>query len=108
MVSTASLRPPARPTRSRTTDDIPRSTAAQPLAARAARILGRADPRLDGILRAPRRRGGDRLSGQRARLGGEAVSASRSYDIVVIGSGGGGRALGPAGPPPARGRGRTL
>src|SRR5256886_17302774 len=86
MVSTASLRPPARPTRSRTTDDIPRSTAAQPLAARAARILGRADPRLDGILRAPRRRGGDRLSGRRARLGGEAVSASRSYDIVIIGS----------------------
>src|SRR6266704_2628676 len=90
MVSTASLRPPALPTRSRTTDDIPRSTAARPHGALAARILGRADPRLDGILRAPRRRGGDRLSGQRARLGGEAVSASRSYDIVVIGSGAGG------------------
>src|SRR5436190_1704932 len=90
MVSTGSLRPPALPTRSRTTDEIPRSTAAQPLAALAARILGRADPRLDGILRAPRRRGGDRLSGRRARLGGEAVSASRSYDIVIIGSGAGG------------------
>src|SRR5213592_3885509 len=90
MVSTGSLRPPALPTRSRTTDEIPRSTAAQPFAALAARILGRANPRLDGILRAPRRRGGDRLSGRRARLGGEAVSASRSYDIVIIGSGAGG------------------
>src|SRR5881396_2451505 len=90
MVSTASLRPPALPTRSRTTDEIPRSTAARPHVAPAARILGRADPRLDGILRAPRRRGGDRLSGRRARLGGEAVSASRSYDIVIIGSGAGG------------------
>src|SRR5436309_4736 len=90
MVSTASLRPPALPTRSRTTDEIPRSTAARPHVAPAARIPGRADPRLDGILRAPRRRGGDRLSGRRARLGGEAVSASRSYDIVIIGSGAGG------------------
>src|SRR2546430_17329434 len=108
MVSTASLRPPARPTRSRTTDDIPRSTAAQPLAARAARILGRADPRLDGILRAPRRRGGDRLSGRRARLGGEAVSASRSYDIVIIGSGGGGGPRAPGRAPPGRGGGRLL
>src|SRR5436309_3173596 len=90
MVSTASLRPPALPTRSRRTDEIPRSTAARPHVAPAARILGRADPRLDGILRAPRRRGGDRLSGRRARLGGEAVSASRSYDIVIIGSGAGG------------------
>src|SRR5436190_1385194 len=90
MVSTASLRPPALPTRPRTTDEIPRSTAARPHVAPAARILGRADPRLDGILRAPRRRGGDRLSSRRARLGGEAVSASRSYDIVIIGSGAGG------------------
>src|SRR5437867_3064709 len=90
MVSTASLRPPALAARSRTTDESPRSTAARPPVAPAARILGRADPRLDGILRAPRRRGGDRLSGRRARLGGEAVSASRSYDIVVIGSGAGG------------------
>src|SRR3989442_2883005 len=90
MAPAASLRSPALPTRSRTTDEIPRSTAAQPLAALAAGILGRADPRLDGILRAPRRRGGDRLSGRRARLGGEAVSASRSYDIVIIGSGAGG------------------
>src|SRR5204862_548621 len=90
MVSTASLRPPALPTRSRTSDEIPRSTAARPHVAPAARILGRADPRLDGILRAPRRRGGDRLSSRRARLGGEAVSASRSYDIVIIGSGAGG------------------
>src|SRR2546427_633836 len=89
MVSTASLRPPALPTRPRTTDEIPRSTAARPHVAPAARILGRADPRLDGILRAPRRRGGDRLSSRRARLGGEAVSASRSYDIVIIGSGAG-------------------
>src|SRR2546421_11586200 len=31
-----------------------------------------------------------RLSSRRARLGGEAVSASRSYDIVIIGSGAGG------------------
>src|SRR5881296_4416852 len=93
MAPAASLRPPALPTRSRTTDDIPRSTAARPLAALAARILGRADPRLDGILRAPRRRGGDRLSGRRARLGGEAVSTSRSYDIVIIGSGAGGGTL---------------
>src|SRR2546427_13288963 len=93
MVSTASLRPPALPTRSRTTDEIPRSTAARPHVAPAARILGRADPHLDGILRAPRRRGGDRLSGRRARLGGEAVSASRSYDIVIIGSGAGGGTL---------------
>src|SRR5207244_3219110 len=90
MVSTASRRPPALPTRPRTTDEIPRSTAARPHVAPAARILGRADPRLDGILRAPRRRGGDRLSSRRARLGGEAVSASRSYDIVIIGSGAGG------------------
>src|SRR2546429_6590535 len=90
MVSTGSLRPPALPTRSRTTDEIPRSTAAQPFAAAGAGILGRADPRFGGILRAPRRRGGDRLSGRRARLGGEAVSASRSYDIVIIGSGAGG------------------
>src|SRR3989442_635390 len=90
MVSAASPRPPALPARSHTTDEIPRSTGAQPLAALAARILGRADPRLDGILRAPRRRGGDRLSGRRARLGDEAVSASRSYDIVIIGSGAGG------------------
>src|SRR5438876_3175698 len=90
MVSTASLRPPALPTRSRRTDKIPRSTAARPHVAPAARILGRADPRLDGILRAPRRRGGDRLSSRRARLGGEAVSASRTYDIVIIGSGAGG------------------
>src|SRR6266568_1137646 len=90
MVSTASLRPPALPTRSRTTDEIPRATAARPHVAPAARILGRADPHLDGILRAPRRRGGDRLSVRRARLGGEAVSASRSYDIVIIGSGAGG------------------
>src|SRR5438094_5284266 len=90
MVSTGSLRPPALPPRSRTTDEIPRSTAARPHVAPAARILGRADPRLDGILRAPRGRGGDRLSGRRARLGGEAVSASRSYDIVIIGSGAGG------------------
>src|SRR5207302_279771 len=30
------------------------------------------------------------LSSRRARLGGEAVSASRSYDIVIIGSGAGG------------------
>src|SRR2546429_4192191 len=108
MVSTASLRPPALPTRSRTTDDIPRSTAAQPLAALAARILGRADPRLDGILRAPRRRGGDRLSGQRARLGGEAVSASRSYDIVVIGSGAGGGPPAPELAHPGRGGVRHL
>src|SRR5213595_122161 len=90
MVSTGSLRPPALPTRSRTTDEIPRSTAAQPFAALAARILGRADPRPDGILRAPRRRGGHWLSGRCARLGGAAVIASRSYDIVVIGSGAGG------------------
>src|SRR3989442_10368766 len=90
MVSTASLRPPALPTRSRTTDEIPRSTAARPHVAPAARILGRADPHLDGILRAPRRRGGDRLSGRCARLGGAAVSASGSYDIGIIGSGAGG------------------
>src|SRR5438270_274698 len=90
MVSTGSLRPPALPTRSRTTDEFPRATGGQPFAALAARILGRANPRLDGILRAPRRRGGDRLSGRRARLGGEAVSTSRSYDIVIIGSGAGG------------------
>src|SRR2546425_1279898 len=90
MAPAASLRSPALPTRSRTTDEIPRSTAARPHVAPAARILGRADPRLDGILRAPRRRGGDRLSSRRARLGGEAVSASRSYDIVIIGSGAGG------------------
>jgi len=36
------------------------------------------------------RRGGHRLSGRTARLGGEAVSVSPSYDIVVIGSGAGG------------------
>src|SRR5207247_11275255 len=30
------------------------------------------------------------VSSRRARLGGEAVSASRSYDIVIIGSGAGG------------------
>src|SRR2546428_9541683 len=108
MVSTASLRPPALPTRSRTTDEIPRSTAARPHVAPAARILGRADPRLDGILRAPRRRGGDRLSGRRARLGGEAVSALRAYDIVIIRSGGGGRALDPEPAPPARDAGRHL
>src|SRR3989449_10255093 len=108
MVSTASLRPPALPTRSRTTDEIPRSTAARPHVAPAARILGRADPRLDGILRAPRRRGGDRLSSRRARLGGEAVSASRSYDIVIIGSGAGGGTVAQELPPLLRGRGRLL
>src|SRR5213594_4131402 len=90
MVSAASLRPPALPTRSRTTDDIPRSTAARSHAPLAARILGRAHAHPDGILRSPRRRGGHRVSGRCARLGGEAVSASRSYDIVVIGSGAGG------------------
>src|SRR5256884_7259198 len=105
MVSTGSLRPPALPTRSRTTDEIPRSTAAQPFAALAARILGRANPRLDGILRAPRRRGGDRLSGRRARLGGEAVSTSRSYDIVIIGSGAGGGTVAQELAPPVRGGG---
>src|SRR2546427_8863274 len=108
MVSTASLRPPALPTRPRTTDEIPRSTAARPHVAPAARILGRADPRLDGILRAPRRRGGDRLSGRRARLGDEAVSASRSYDIVIIGSGAGGGTLGQELAPPGRGGGRLF
>src|SRR5260370_39719572 len=101
MLSAAALRSPALPTRSGTTDEIPRSTAAQPLAPLAARVLGRADAHLDGILRASRRRGGDRLSGRRPRLGGEAVSASRSYDIVIIGSGAGGgavaRELGPLG-----------
>src|SRR2546429_9287096 len=106
MVSTGSLRPPALPTRSRTTDEIPRSTAAQPFAALAARILGRANPRLDGILRAPRRRGGDRLSGRRARLGGEAGSASRAYDIVILGSGGGGGTRAPRRAPPGREAGR--
>src|SRR5712692_7344587 len=90
MAPAASLRSPALPTRSRTTDEVPRSAAAQPLAALAARVLGRADPRLDGILWAPRRRDGDRVSGRRARLGGQAVSAPRSYDIVIIGSGAGG------------------
>src|SRR2546427_1813422 len=108
MVSTASLRPPALPTRSRTTDEIPRSTAARPHVAPAARILGRADPHLDGILRAPRRRGGDRLSGRRARLGGEAVSASRSYDIVIIGSGAGGGTVAQELAPLGRDGGRIL
>src|SRR5881296_1770148 len=90
MAPAASLRPPAFPTRSRTTDEIPRSTAAQPLAALAARILGRADPRLDGILRAPRRRGGDRIPCRCSGLGGAAVSVAHAYDIVIIGSGAGG------------------
>src|SRR2546426_10450623 len=108
MVSAVSPRPPALPTRSRTTDEIPRSTATRPHVAPAARILGRADPRLDGILRAPRRRGGDRLSSRRARLGGEAVSASRSYDIVIIGSGGGGGTLAQGLAPLGRDRERHL
>src|SRR2546426_7253407 len=90
MVSAAPLRPPALPSGSRATGAISRPGAARPHAARAARVLGRANPHPDGILRAPRRRGGHRLSGRCAGLGGEAVIASRSYDIVVIGSGGGG------------------
>src|SRR6266850_142114 len=90
MAAAAPLRAPALPSRSRATGEIPRPGATRPPAAPAARVLGRADPHPDGILWAARRRGGHRLSGRRARLGGEAVSTSPSYDIVVIGSGAGG------------------
>src|SRR5947209_4719879 len=90
MAAAVPLRPPALPSRPRETGAIPRPGAARPPATLAARVLGRADPRPDGILRAPRRRGGHWLSGRCARLGGAAVIASRSYDIVVIGSGAGG------------------
>src|SRR5439155_644587 len=90
MAAAVPLRPPALPSRPRETSAIPRLVAARPRAALAARVLGRADPRPDGILRAPWRRGGHWLSGRCARLGGAAVIASRSYDIVVIGSGAGG------------------
>src|SRR2546426_6984504 len=108
MVSAAPLRPPALPSGSRATGAISRPGAARPHAARAARVLGRADPHPDGILRAPRRRGGHRLSGRCAGLGGEAVIASRSYDIVVIGSGAGGGTLGQEPAPPVRGCVRIL
>src|SRR2546425_11588819 len=83
MVSTASLRPPALPTRSRTTDEIPRSTAARPHVAPAARILGRADPHLDGVLLAPLRRGGDRLTGRRVRVGHGAVASTLACLPVI-------------------------
>src|SRR5256886_1588126 len=90
MAAAVPLRPPALPSRPRETSAIPRLGAARPRAALAARALGRADPRPDGILRASWRRGGHWLSGRCARLGGAAVIASRSYDVVVIGSGAGG------------------
>src|SRR2546427_15492 len=90
MAAATPLRAPAVPSRSRATGEIPRPAATRPPAAPAARVLGRTDPHPDGILRAARRRGGHRLSGRGARLGGEAVSTSPSYDIVVIGSGAGG------------------
>src|SRR5258708_39830406 len=86
----AALRPPALPSGPRATREFPRPAAARPAAAPEARVLGRAHPHPDGILWAPRRRDGDRVSGRCARLGGQAVSASRSYDIVIIGSGAGG------------------
>src|SRR2546428_7505314 len=73
MAAATPLRAPAVPSRSRATGEIPRPAATRPPAAPAARVLGRTDPHPDGILRAARRRGGHRLSGRGARLGGEAV-----------------------------------
>src|SRR5207245_10853856 len=92
MAAAVPLRPPALPSRPRETGAIPRPGAARPPATLAARVLGRADPRPDGILRATRRRGGHWLSGRCARLGGAAVSGSRCWDSSLSAAGAGGGA----------------
>src|SRR5690349_20316568 len=90
MAPAAPLRPPAVAARSGAAHPRPERMADRPAAAVEARRLGRAHARPHGLLRTARGGDGALLPGGRARLGRPPVSAVRSYDIVVVGSGAGG------------------
>src|SRR5260370_19617818 len=104
VASPAPLRPaPLAPT-SRATARVPRALGDRSSDARAAGVLGAAYPHPHGLLPAPRRGGGDRVPRRPAGGGEAALSIARRYDIVLIGSGAGRRALAAAPAPLARRR----
>src|SRR5213594_4173021 len=93
MAPPVAVRPPVLEARCGATHAVARPVAGRPGAPRAAGLLGRANPDPDGILRPAGCGGRHRVSRRRARLEGTPISADRSYDIVVIGSGAGGGAV---------------
>src|SRR2546428_911591 len=93
--------------RSRAPQPLPPADPGRAAAPRATGSLGFADADSPGLLRAARRRGGDRLPRRSARLGGTTVSA-RAYDVVIIGSGAGGGTVAQALAPLARAGRRVL
>src|SRR3989441_3341610 len=110
LAAAVALRPPPPDARRRAPNALPLVAATRALAPHPPRLLGHTHARTHGLLRAAGRRGGDRLPGGPARLGGAPVSGTveRRYDVVIIGSGaGGGNAAQIAAPPRAHG-GKTL
>src|SRR3989442_10452128 len=104
LAAAVALRPPPPDARRRAPNALPLVAATRSLAPHPPRLLGHTHARTHGLLRAAGRRGGDRLPGGPARLGGAPVSGTveRGYDVVIIGSGAGGGALAPELAPPRR------
>src|SRR3989442_3816672 len=96
LAAAVALRPPPPDARRRAPHALPLVAATRSLAPHPPRLLGHTHARTHGLLRAAGRRGGDRLPGGPARLGGAPVSGTveRGYDVVIIGSGAGGGTLG--------------
>src|SRR3989442_10602962 len=92
LAAAVALRPPPPDVRRRAPNALPPVAAPRALAPHPPRLLGHTHARTHGLLRAAGRRGGDRLPGGPARLGGAPVSGTveRGYDVVIIGSGAGG------------------
>src|SRR5207247_1072001 len=92
LAAAVALRPPPPDARRRAPNVLPLVAATRSLAPHPPRLLGHTHARAHGLLRSPGRRGGDRLPGGPARLGGAPVSGTveRRYDVVIIGSGAGG------------------
>src|SRR3989475_8388532 len=104
LAAAVALRPPPPDARRRAPNALPLVAATRALAPHPPRLLGHTHARTHGLLRAAGRRGGDRLPGGPARLGGAPVSGTveRGYDVVIIGSGAGGGTVGPELAPPVR------
>src|SRR2546426_7506975 len=97
LAAAVALRPPPPAARRRAPNALPLVAATRALAPHPPRLLGHTHARTHGLLRAAGRRGGDRLPGGPARLGGAPVSGTveRGYDVVIIGSGAGGGTAAP-------------
>src|SRR5260370_5533870 len=104
VASPAPLRPAPLAPPSRATARVPRAFGDRSSDARAAGVLGAAYPHPHGLLRAPGGGGGDRVPRRPAGVGDTALSIARSYDIVIVGSRAGRRALAAAPAPLARRR----